>query len=193
MNELELIEHILEGNKDAYRQIVDKYKPMIFRVSMGFIHNKEEADDISQEVFINAYLHLDTFKAKSAFQTWLYRIAVNTCLNHIRNKQKRGIFQRIGDLSGISRQNDQRDEMLHEPGPDQQLIDKQNAGKITKAIDSLPEKQRVVFILSKYDELSQKEIAKITDTTEGAVEQLLQRAKSNLRLKLEDFYKKNYK
>lgn len=193
MNELELIEHILEGNKNAYRQIVDKYKSMVFRVSMGFVHNKEEADDISQEVFINAYLHLDTFKGKSAFQTWLYRIAVNTCLNYIRSRQKRGIFQRIGDMSGISRQKDQMSEVVKEPGPDQQLIDKQNAGKVTKAIDSLPEKQRVVFILSKYDELSQSEIAKIMDTTEGAVEQLLQRAKSNLRLKLEDFYKKNYK
>ena len=92
MNENELIKLILQGERDKFRIFVEKYQQLVFRTCMGFVHNKEDADDLTQEVFIQAYQSLPDFKMKSAFSTWLYRIAVNASLNKVRKSAGTSLF-----------------------------------------------------------------------------------------------------
>lgn len=189
MNDQELIGKILQGNTDHYKYLVEKYQRGVFRVCLGFVHQKEDADDISQEVFVKAFMALATFKGRSAFSTWLYRIAVNTSLNF-----KRKSVRDIRVAENCSLEESYGHVLFSEPCPsaDQIMIGKENALYVHQAINALPEKQRIAFILSKYQELPQKKISEVMKVSEGAVEQLLQRAKCNLQKRLAVFYERNY-
>lgn len=181
MTEGEIIRQILQGDKEKFRLLVEKYQQMVFRTCLGFVHDKDDADDLTQDVFVQAYQSLPGFKAESSFSTWIYRIAVNASLNKIRKTSKNFILQRLDIL--VSKKglplsiSDSED-------PEKIIIRNEHVEWVKKAIDSLPENQRTAIVLSKYDDLSQREIAEIMNTTEGAVEALLQRAKNNLRQKL---------
>jgi len=179
--EIELIKEILDGNTQMFRTIADEYGEQLFRVAMGYMHSREEAQDIVQESLIKAYNSLSSFKGDSKLSTWLYRITVNNCLNQIEKNKRRWLFgqaskdrEDITEVFGSSR----------EETPEQKMIDAETAKKVREAIDSLPQKQKTAFILQRYQELSQQEIAQIMGITEGAVEQLLQRGKMNLKKKL---------
>jgi RNA polymerase sigma-70 factor (ECF subfamily) len=191
MTDNEIIRSVLQGNPDRYRYLVEKYQQMVFRTCIGFVHNKDDADDLTQDTFIQAYQALPRFKGDSAFSTWLYRIAVNASLNKIRKSPLKNILQRIENLS--DRKNEKEKIMSVSAGedPENMLIRQEQIEAVRHAIDTLPESQRTAIILSKYDDLSQKEISEIMNTTEGAVEALLQRAKKNLRDKLSGKRKSN--
>jgi len=179
MTEEQLIQEIVSGNTLAFKTLMEKYQERVFHVAMGFVHLKEDAEDLTQEVFIKVYQSLSTFNHDSEFSTWLYRITINTCINFVNRNRKKRVLQSIEDVwQSAFNQYDK------EKTPLEKLITSERNLLIKKAIDSLSEKQRSAFILSKYEELPQKEIAAIMNTTEGAVEQLLQRAKNNLQKKL---------
>jgi len=184
MTDNELIKLILQGDRNKFAIIVEKYKQLVFRTCMGFVHDKDDADDLTQEVFIQAYQSLSKFKKESAFSTWLYRIAVNASLNKIRKESGRSFLQRIESMFSGEIKNDPPFSSSDLDNPENIFIRQEHSQWIQKALDSLPENQRTAIILSKYDDLPQKEIAEIMDITEGAVEALLQRAKKNLREKL---------
>ncbi|MDX9948771.1 MAG: sigma-70 family RNA polymerase sigma factor [Bacteroidales bacterium] len=184
MTESGIIRDILEGDREKFRLLVEKYQPLVFRTCIGFVHDKDDADDLTQEVFIQAYQSLSRFRGNSAFSTWLYRIAVNASLNSVRRSSKNFIVQRFNSLFGSEKTSDIPFSQADADDPENILIRKEHVVRVQKAIDSLPENQRTAIILSKYDDLSQKEIAAIMNITEGAVESLLQRAKQNLREKL---------
>ncbi len=176
MSDSKLIQDILAGNNNAFRELIEKYQDRVFRTAMGFVHSKEDAEDITQEVFINVFQSLHKFKGDSEFSTWIYRITVNNSLNFINRNKKNWFLQSIDEIFNKSDDNNT---------PLEDLEMKERDERIKKAIDSLPESQRTAFVLSKYEELSQREIAQIMKRTEGAIEQLLQRAKNNLQKKLE--------
>lgn len=186
MEEFEIISDILKGDKEKFRFIVEKYQQMVFRTCMGFVHDKDDADDLTQEVFIKAYQSFPKFKMESAFSTWLYRISVNASLNKIRKTSGRSFFHRLGSVFSGEDKNDPLFSASDMEDPENILIRQEHFHWLQKALDSLPGKQRTAIILSKYDDLPQKEIAEIMDITEGAVEALLQRAKKNLRTRLSD-------
>ena len=176
MDEIELIHTVLEGNQTNFNLLIKRYESNVFRTAIGFLHNKEDAEEITQDVFIKVYQSLSTFSGKAAFSTWLYRITVNTSLNYLRKKKRKTFW------IGLS-------EMLQIPSKDkpaETVITAQSEKTIIQqAIDKLPEKQRQAFVLSRYEELPQKQVADIMRISEGAVEQLILRAKSNLKKKLE--------
>lgn len=176
MSDSKLIQEILTGNNNAFKELIEKYQERVFRTALGFVHNKEDAEDIAQEVFINVFQSLSKFKGDAEFSTWLYRITVNNSLNFVNRNKKNWFLQSIDEIFNKSDDDNT---------PLENLEIKERDERIKKAIDSLPESQRTAFILSKYEELSQKEIAQIMNRTEGAIEQLLQRAKNNLQKKLE--------
>ncbi len=176
-----IIEDIRRGHREAFRELADRYTVPLFHLSMGYLHSKEDAEDMVQEIFIKVYNSLDTFKGDSKFSTWLYRVAVNTCLNEITRKKRRDIFTVFGDnISKIFNHSGD------DKNPEEQAITDETSKKVRKAIESLPEKQQTAFILQKYKELSQKEIAQVMQISEGAVEQHLLRAKNYLKQKLKD-------
>lgn len=181
MNDSELIKEVLSGNTNVFKYLVDKYSSIVFRTCLGYVHCKEEAEDLTQEVFISAYKSLDKFKGEASFSTWLFRIAVNKSINHLRGKHI-GIFRRIfTDPYTSDIKNEYHNVKSSELTPEERLIENEKSGKIRKALSQLPENQRSAIVLSKYNDLSQKEIADILNKTEGAVEALIQRAKGNLR------------
>lgn len=177
--ELEIIGEILNGNTERFSVIAQDYAEQLFRVALGYMHSKVEAEDIVQDVLIKAYNSLSTFKGESKLSTWLYRITVNTCLNELSKRKRRFLFSTIEEVqNSFINYGDQKN-------PEQQLIEEETNRKVRKAIDTLPEKQKTAFILQRYKELSQKEISEIMQISEGAVEQLLQRGKSNLKKRLQ--------
>jgi RNA polymerase sigma-70 factor (ECF subfamily) len=190
MTDIEIINIILHGSRDKFQTLVEKYQSMIFRTCMGFLHDKDEADDLTQEVFIQAYQSLNKFKGDSAFSTWIYRIAVNASLNRLRKNSRTPILNRLDSLFVTGKEKEISLTANDDEDPESILIRLEKSKWIQAALDSLPENQRTVIVLSKYDDLSQKEIAEIMKITEGAVESLVQRAKANLKVKLLSTYKK---
>lgn len=193
MTDSEIIKLILLGNREHFRLLVEKYQPLIFRTCMGFLHDKDEAEDLTQEIFIQTYQSLSKFKGDSLFSTWIYRIAVNAALNKIRKNSQGFLIQRLESFLGNDKTLNLEIAIPENENPEIILILKEHHQWIKKALDSLPENQRTAIVLSKYDDLSQKEIAAIMNTTEGAVEALIQRAKVNLREKLSSIFKKSKK
>ena len=191
MTDNEMIRSVLQGNQDNYRYLMEKYQQMVFRTCIGFVHNKDDADDLTQDVFIQAYQGLPRFKADSAFSTWLYRIAVNASLNKVRKSPLKNFLQRIENYTGKKNEQEALVSVSTGEDPENMLIRQEQIEAVRHALDTLPENQRTAIILSKYDDLSQKEISEIMNTTEGAVEALLQRAKKNLRDKLSGKRKNN--
>lgn len=193
MTDSEIIQQIVQGDRDMFRKLVDRYQPMVFRTCMGFLHNKDNADDLTQEVFIQAYQTLEVFKGDATFSTWIYRIAVNASLNKIRKSSKTRFLLRIETVFGSEKSKEFSFPIPDSENPENILILHEHREWVQKALNSLPENQRTAIVLSKYDDLPQKEIAAIMNTTEGAVEALIQRAKANLREKLSAIRKKNKK
>jgi len=193
MTDSELIKLILHGDKEKFRILVEQYQKMVFRTCMGFLHDKDDADDLTQDIFLQAYQSLHSFKGEAAFSTWIYRIAVNASLNRVRKNSRTMVFNRLESLFGSGKGKDLSLPVIDTEDPESILIRQENSRWVQNALDSLPENQRTAIVLSKYDDLSQKEISEIMNTTEGAVEALIQRAKANLRVKLSSSYKKNKK
>ncbi len=190
MSDNEVIRLVLKGEREMYRILVDRYQSVIFRTCIGFVHNKEDADDLTQEVFIQAYQSLSGFKGNATFSTWIYRIAVNASLNKVRKSTGNFIVQRLTNLPEADKE--LKLSVNEIENPETLLIREEHRKWVQRALDSLPDNQRIAIVLSKYDDLSQKQIAEILNTTEGAVEALIQRAKSNLRKKLSSLHKKNH-
>lgn len=177
MHDDELINSILNGERLGFKQLMEKYQPNVFRIAVGFVHNRDDADEIVQDVFVKVYQSLSTFNGKSAFTTWLYRIAVNTSINYLRRQKRTTFWTNITELLHIASK---------EKAAETKLVEKSNAEIIRAAINALPEKQQMAFVLLKYEDLSQKEVAAIMHISEGAVEQLVHRARNNLKKNLEN-------
>lgn len=186
--EAELISGILNGQHNLFAEVVRQHQQLVYTTCLGFTHNPQEAEDLSQEVFITVFQHLINFKGQSKLSTWLYRISINTSLNHLRNRKKKSFFKRFEELIATDRLEMASKQASLADNPEQKLILNQEEEAIQNAIESLSKNQRIAFTLSKYDDLSQGEIAEIMQISIGAVEQHLQRAKANLRKKLSIHY-----
>lgn len=193
MNDSEIITLILDGNHHKFKLLVEKHQSMIFRTCMGFLHDKDDADDLTQDIFIQVFQSLSRFKGEASLSTWIYRITVNAALNRVRKNSGNPILHKIDSFFRPNNEKDTFFTISDADNPETILIREEHSKWVSNALDSLPENQRTAIILSKYDDLSQKEIAEIMKTTEGAVEALIQRAKANLRVKLSSSFKKTGK
>ncbi len=175
MSDEQLIKEVISGNQTAFKSLMEKYQLQVFRTVMGFVHTKEDAEEVTQDIFIRVYQSLSSFHHDAEFSTWLYRITVNMSLNFLRSNRKNRILQSLEAIFSYRSE---------EKTPLEDMEQAERDRRIRMAIDALPEKQRMAFILSRYEELPQKKIAEVMNRSEGAVEQLLQRAKENLQKKL---------
>ncbi len=187
MNEAEIIQKLQQDNEQAFRQLVENYQKRVVNTCYGLVQNTEDAEDIAQDVFVEVYRSIQNFRADAKLSTWLYRIAVNRSLNHIRDNKKRKWFQSFEDAV-----KEKKAGLLHyaTENPDTELENLQRANILHEAISSLPENQKTAFTLNKYEELSYKEIAEIMDVSVASVESLIHRAKTGLQKKLYTCYKK---
>ncbi len=186
MTEKELVEKLKRQDEGAFRDLVDLHQVKVRNTCMGMLHDASEADDMSQEVFIEIFTSIRKFKGESTLSTWMYRIAINKCLNHLRSKKRKNWIKRIGNSFETQTEMTEISD-YKEP---QTILENTEKEKMLKAaVDSLPDNQRVAFVLSKYDELSNPEIAEIMKTTVSSVESLNFRAKRNLQKKLLHLFK----
>jgi RNA polymerase sigma factor (sigma-70 family) len=191
MNDLELIGRLSENDPQAFRILVEQYQDMVFRTSMGLLHDKEEAEDISQEVFIEVFKSIGYFRGESKLSTWLYRVTINKSLNELKKNQRQKTWSKLEDL--IKGKKEDRRELSVPDRSGDNAGESEELGKILQqAIDELPENQRIAFVLAKYDELSYKEIAEIMNSTVSSIESLVHRAKSNLQKRLQKIYDTYY-
>jgi RNA polymerase sigma-70 factor, ECF subfamily len=187
MGESEIIEGIKEGNEEAFRVLVDNYHQMVVNTCFGLLHNIDDAEDVAQEVFIEVFRSAGNFRGDSKITTWLYRIAVNRSLNFIRDNKRRKLVLTLENLISFKKPETITDCTAN---PELNLENIQRAQILHKAVDSLPENQRVAFTLNKYEDLSYLEISEIMNLSVSAVESLLYRSKQNLQKKLYRSYKK---
>lgn len=155
----QLIEQFLGGDERSFNLLVERHRERIYLLIWRMVRNREDALDLSQEVFVKAYRKLKSFRHESNFYTWLYRIAVNLALNFARREK----FRSFLSLSNLSR------ELVSGSSPLEDMERDQLSSRIDRAIIELPEKQRMVFILRHYEEMSVKEVADLLGKSEGTV------------------------
>lgn len=175
-NEKDIIERLQKGDEGVFKQVFDAYKDRIFNTILYMIQSNEEAEDLAQEVFVEVFLSIENFNVQSKLYTWIYRIAINKALNHLRFKKAKKRFGTLLSVFNLSPANDIPD-FVH---PGILLENKELSESLYKAINQLPEKQKTAFVLRQLEDLSYAEIAEIMQTTIPSVESLLFRAKQNL-------------
>ena len=166
---------------------METYQLKVFNTAISLVQDHGMAEDIAQEVFITIYKSILSFNERSSISTWIYRITVNKCLDHLRAQKRQ---KRTGIFSSLFHKEtgEELQVMATFDHPGIQLERKENAKYLFEAINSLPENQKTVFVLAHIEELPQKEIAEILNLSIKAVESLLQRGKANLRKKLAIIY-----
>lgn len=179
MNEPALIQALRESNETAFRYLVDTYRNRIFSTVLNILQDAEEAEDSTQEVFIQVFESISSFKSESSLSTWMYRIAVRKALDKLRRKKVR---ERIRNLLSWSHDTTGSENFYH---PGVTLDNKERAALLYKAIRSLPEKQQLAFTLIKVQQMRYDEVSEIMDMGIKAIESLVSRAKENLQKKLE--------
>ena len=165
-----LVDACLDGSRDAFNIIVERHQRQVYQLCYRFAGNHEDASDLAQDVFIRAYRGLHSFKGHAAFSTWLYRIAVNVCLNRVGGRS-----QKWTTLDAA----DQPD--LREERADAKILRGERAAAVRAAIARLPKKQRAALILRVYHDLPHDEIAAIVGTSVGAVKANFFHALANLK------------
>ncbi|MEJ2613841.1 MAG: RNA polymerase sigma factor [Ignavibacteriaceae bacterium] len=185
-----LIENLKKGDIKSFRILVDEHQKKVLNTCYRFLNNKEDAEDLTQEVFIEVYKSISSFRGESEISTWIYRIAVTKSLDFIRKKKRK---KRYAVLKRVF-----SDDTLTDTVPDERNLnpglkteENDRIRLLNKALESLPQNQRAAFTLSRYDEMSYKEIAEIMNTTISSVESLIHRAKNNLKKRLYHYYQKN--
>lgn len=180
-DEKKIIEDILSGETEMYRLLVERYHEKIFILVRGFVHQTEDAEDVTQETFMQAFVSLGSFNGRSEFSTWLYRIGINSAYDFIRKRKRKSIVEFYTEK--ISALTDFLSTSKTE-NPQTIMSGKETEEIIYKEIDNLPANQKTALILSRLDGLSQKEIAEIMSLSVQAVDSLVQRAKRQLKIKL---------
>jgi RNA polymerase sigma factor (sigma-70 family) len=183
LNELELIQGLRQGDEAAFKYLVTTYQDRVYNTAIGIVQNAEDAEDVAQEVFIQVYRSIHSFKGESKLSTWLYRIATTRALDLLRSRKSKKRFGFMQRLFG------EGNEPIHEipdfNHPGIAMDRKENAAKLFKAIAQLPENQRTAFTLHKLEDLSYQEVSEVMQTSVPAVESLMHRAKQNLKKILE--------
>jgi len=189
MNDKELIQKIAAKDHAAIKALVDRYQSLVINTCYNLLGNRQDAEDVAQEVFLQVYKSAKKFRQEAKLSTWLYRIAVNRSLNFIRDKKQSGWLRSLSSLLEGERQRVAEVPASDSDRPDVVLEKKERNVMLQKAIDSLPGKQRAAFIFHKYEGMSYQEIAEILHRSLSSVESLIHRAKSNLQKKLLHYLK----
>lgn len=190
MEETALVERLKQGDENAFREFVDTFQPSVLNTCFRIVTDRGTAEDLTQDVFIEVHRSIHAFRSESRLSTWVYRIAMTKSLDHLKalkRKKRWGTLKSIvaGDTADIAALSSDL------PDPHQVLENEERKKVLAWAIDDLPDNQRVAFTLSKYDELSYKQIAEVLDTTVSAVESLIFRATTNVRKKLLNYYERH--
>lgn len=176
------IKQVLKGDQSAYEDIVNLYQHKLYQVCYRMLSSKEEAEDITQEAFVRAYINLHSFDQKRKFSTWIYRIATNLCIDRIRKKKPDYYLDaEVAGTEGLDMYSQiAADEKLPEETVEQMELQE----RIQYEISRLPDKYRAVIVLKYIEELSLQEISEILEMPLGTVKTRIHRGREALRKQL---------
>jgi RNA polymerase sigma-70 factor (ECF subfamily) len=171
-----LIQQCQQGDGTAYEHLFLKYKDMVYNVAYGMLSNTEDAEDMTQEVFLHVFNKIGQFRFKSNFSTWLYRIVINMCLNERRQKKR--------DFNSIEFK--ERYEQMRSPDntPEEELMKKERLNQVQQALANLKDNHRTTLVLREIEGLSYKEMAKVLKCSIGRVKSRLHEARLELKRKV---------
>jgi RNA polymerase sigma-70 factor, ECF subfamily len=157
MTEPQLVARAQQGDLPAFEELVRKYQREIYNLAYRLVQDPEEAKDMAQQTFMQAYIHIREFRGQSQFRTWLFRIGINQCYNFFKSKKK------FGDPVDSQELN-----LVDEDNPQEGLIAREDKSRLYAALERLPVKQRAVLTLKIEQGLSYKEISEQLGGTAGA-------------------------
>lgn len=182
--DIDLIDRALEGDQQAYKEILTRYRNPLYNLLYRMVHNKMETEDLVQEAFIKAFASLASFNDEYAFSTWLYKIAINNCIDHFRKKKLKtfSLDKPISSKDGEIRRE------FPDPSyrPDKTLLSKEKDKLIEEAIQNLPEKYRISIVLRHNEDKSYEEISQILNIPLGTVKARIFRAREMLKRQLKN-------
>jgi RNA polymerase sigma-70 factor (ECF subfamily) len=164
LSELEILKLVQKGDREAYQEIVIRHMQSAYYVALAFVHNHQDALDISQEAFIRAFRKIKQFDTKRPFFPWFYRILKNLCIDHYKHRRR---------LNEVPLENVRILAVEHE--------DREMKKALWKGIDELPDEQKEIIVLRYFQQLSYQEIAEILDKPIGTVMSSLYYAKKRLK------------
>jgi RNA polymerase sigma-70 factor (ECF subfamily) len=185
-----IVKEIQRGNPETFQQLVDRFHHKVLNTCYGFVHQKEDAEDIAQEVFLEVYQSIANFREEAQLSTWIYRIAVTKSLDFLRKQKRQKRFGYIRNILGLDNQVEQVP-APQSANPQTTLENQERARILQQAVDSLAENQKIAITLHKYEGFSYQEIADVMGVSVSAVESLLHRAKNNLQKKLYSYYEQH--
>ena len=181
MSEDELIILLKEGNEDAFSELVAVHRDPVYNTVLSIVQNFEDAEDLSQDVFIRVFHAISNFGGNAALSTWLYRIAVNTALDHLRKKKRQKRFAFITQIFS----HEEVDTVRGFDHPGISLDRKENTAILFAALKKIPEKQQAAFVLKKAEGLSYREVAEVQGVPIGTVMSRLARARAQIKAYLD--------
>jgi RNA polymerase sigma-70 factor (ECF subfamily) len=167
-----IIDKILKGDTNAFAELVDNYKDLVFTLALRMIKNREEAEEVSQDTFIKAFKSIDKFKGKSKFSTWIYRVAYNTCLDRLKKIKREYNVVAIDEFT--EHQVKTLDNALDKMEQDE------HQQKIQECLQLLPSDDSFLLTLYYFEELSLEEISKVVNLTANNVKVKLFRSRKRL-------------
>lgn len=187
MDEKLLIEGLRRGDPNSLEHLFNIYKDKVYNTAISYVQNAEDAEELTQDVFIEAFRSINKYKGESSLSTWIYRITVNKSLDFIRytkRKKRFAVFTNLFNPQSGEQQIDVTD-FVH---PGTEIENKEQSTHLFKALEKLPENQKSAFILSKIEGLSYAEISAVMKLSLSSIESLLFRARQNLKKSLSKYY-----
>lgn len=184
------LEAIIAGDRAEFARLVEAYSSPIYRLGLRMLGNPQDAEDVLQNTFLNALIHLSGFEGRSSLSTWLYRIAANEALMMIRKRKPEVDLDRSGSAGDEGNDEDLKPTQIVDwsARPEEELLSGEGKKVLDAAIQTLPESMRLVFLLRDVEGLSIKETAEVLNLTETNVKTRLLRARMFLRERLSSYY-----
>lgn len=184
-----LVREMKEGNQEAFNTIAELYQRKIYALAFNMTRNAMDAQDVAQEVLLSIFKKIHTFQGKSAFSSWVYRITLNATYMKLRNKKKEQYVSLDDYMPSFNSTGFQNEKITDwSESTESLLFTNETREMIQKAVDMLPEKEKIVFILRDVEGLSTEKVGEILDLTIAAVKSRLHRARLFLRKKLSTYF-----
>lgn len=183
----ELMRRVQRGDRDAFAELVERYKRPIYNFILRTVRDETEAEDLAQNTFVQVWKSAKRYRVSARFSTWLYTIARNLSLNEIRRRSR----HRAESLDAPHPEREEQS--LHQvkdtstPGPPEAVVREELFAKVEEAIGDLPEKQRTALLLCREEDVSYEEIAQVLGVSLSATKSIIHRAREVLRTRLKAY------
>lgn len=190
VDENKLVNKAVKGDNSAFEALMEKHMGIIYNIALRMTANQDDAEDMTQEIMIKIFRSLGSFKGNSKFSTWIYRVAVNTCLDELKKKKNRKHLSLDAEISGDDGEN-QIEIKDDSPSPEKLAEQNELRDMVAAAVKLLSDEHRAVIVLRDIRGMSYSEIAGILGCSDGTVKSRISRARAQLKMILEKEYNFN--